>query len=91
MNTRIGLLLAAALLANVTTGRAEEKLFAQVIPWVSPAKDAPKELQLKADDKINNVQRVRAKIVHERRVLGDLIRADFQSLYNYLLDSIVSI
>jgi len=52
MNTRIGLLLAAALLANITTGRTEEKLFAQVIPLVSPAKDAPKELKLKADDKI---------------------------------------
>lgn len=46
------LLFVALLMASTIAGRAEEKLFAQVIPLVSPAKDAPKQLQIKADDKI---------------------------------------
>ena len=52
MNIRIAMLLAAAVFATATAGRAEEKLFAQVIPLVPPATDAPKELCLKANDQI---------------------------------------
>jgi lysophospholipase L1-like esterase len=52
MKIQIAVLFTATMFANVTTGRAEEKLFNQVIHLVSPAKEAPKELQVKADDKI---------------------------------------
>jgi lysophospholipase L1-like esterase len=39
-------------MANAIAGRAEETLFAEVIPLVARAKDAPKELKLKPNDKI---------------------------------------
>jgi lysophospholipase L1-like esterase len=39
-------------MAATVSARAEEKLFAKVIPLVPPAKDAPAELKFKADDKL---------------------------------------
>jgi len=44
--------IAALLIAGALTARAEEKLFAKVIPLVPTATDAPKQLQLRTDDKI---------------------------------------
>jgi len=45
-------LLVASLLAGAVAARAEERLFARVIPLVSPSRDAPRELQLQPGDSI---------------------------------------